>query len=75
MRRRRKNPITSDQIMLVLGGAIGGAFLYNLYQNQQANAANAAMGSNATQQLPAPQTSTQSGSQGPLTTNAQGPTQ
>jgi len=41
MRRRRRNPITSEQVVLVVGGAVGGVLLYNWYKTQQAAQANA----------------------------------
>lgn len=37
MRGRRKNPITSEQVVLVVFGAVGGVVLYNWYQTHQAN--------------------------------------
>jgi len=78
MRRRRKNPITADQVLMVAAGAVGGAVLYHYYTTQQAAAAAAAQANSAYANqnpnytsLPAPQTSAQSGSQGPA--NATGP--
>lgn len=78
MRRRRKNPITSSQVLLVGLGAVGGAVAYHWYTTQQA-AALATAQANSTYananpnytSLPAPATSTQSGSQG--VPNATGP--
>ena len=60
MRRRRKNPITTDQILLVALGAVGGAVALNWYQNRNASSlgsnylppANVTGDPNATQNQP-----------------------
>ena len=57
-RRRHKNPLTSDSFLLILAGAAGGAILYSMYQQQQANAQLAAAANGG---LPTPQTGAQSG--------------
>jgi len=63
-RRRRKNPLTSDQFLMIGVGAVIGAVGYSWYKSQQALAAAAASPlatSTPSTTLPAPVTGAQSG--------------